>query len=50
MKGGKPIEDRNAIVPLSDADEAVCAYFIENPIAMRRVIQMMPPLAMRTHL
>lgn len=36
------MEDRNAIVPLSDADEAVCAYFIENPIAMRRVIQMMP--------
>ena len=36
------MEDRNAIVPLSDADEAVCAYFIENPIAMRRVVQMMP--------
>ena len=36
------MEDRNAIVPLSDAEEAICAYFIENPIAMRRVIQMMP--------
>jgi hypothetical protein len=36
------MEDRNAIVPLSDADEAVCAYFIENPFTMRRVIQMMP--------
>lgn len=34
--------DRNAIVSLSDADEAICAYFIENPVAMRRVIQMMP--------
>lgn len=36
------MEDRNAIVPLSDAEESICAYFIENPIAMRRVIQMMP--------
>ena len=36
------MEDRDAIVLLSDADEAICAYFIENPIAMRRVIQMMP--------
>ena len=36
------MEDRNAIVPLSDVDEVVCAYFIENPIAMRRVVQMMP--------
>ena len=36
------MEDRNAIVPLSDAEEVICAYFIENPIAMRRVVQMMP--------
>lgn len=36
------MKDRNAIVPLSDAEEVICAYFIENPIAMRRVVQMMP--------
>ena len=36
------MNDRDALVPLSEADEAVSAYFIENPIAMRSVIQMMP--------
>ena len=39
---GATMEDRDAIVPLSNAEEAICSYFIENPIAMRHVIQMMP--------
>lgn len=42
MKGDCLIEERDATVPLSDADEAVCAYFIENPTALRRVVNMMP--------
>ena len=36
------MKERGAIVPLSDADEAVCAFFIENPTALRRVVHMMP--------
>ena len=36
------MKDRDATVPLSDADEAICAFFIENPIALRRVVHMMP--------
>jgi hypothetical protein len=42
MKGDSRMKDRDAIVPLSDADEAICAFFIENPIALRRVVHMMP--------
>ncbi len=36
------MEERDAIVPLSDAEEAICAFFIENPTALRRVVHMMP--------
>jgi len=36
------MKERNAVIPLSGADEAICAYFIENPTALRRVVHMMP--------
>ena len=42
VKGDCLMKERGAIVPLSDADEAVCAFFIENPTALRRVVHMMP--------
>lgn len=35
-------QDKSNLLQLSDGDEAVCAFFIENPIAMRRVVCMMP--------
>lgn len=36
------MQDTNDVIRLSDGDEAVCAYFIENPTDLRRVIQLMP--------
>ena len=36
------MKDRDAVVQLSDADESICAFFIENPTALRRVVYMMP--------
>ena len=36
------MQDANNVIRLSDGDEAVCAYFIENPTDLRRVIQLMP--------
>lgn len=36
------MKDKDNMVQLSDGDEAVCAFFIENPIALRRVAQLMP--------
>ena len=36
------MQSKSSVVKLSDGDEAVCAFFIENPIALRRVAQLMP--------
>ena len=36
------MQDDDAVVPLTDGDEAVCAFFIERLCALRRVVQLMP--------
>lgn len=36
------MQDKKGINRLSDSEEAECAYFIENPIALCRVVQLMP--------
>ena len=36
------MKDKGDMVRLTDGDEAVCAFFVENPIELRRVIQLMP--------
>ena len=38
----KSMQGANSVIKLSDGDEAVCAFFVENPIALRRVTQLMP--------
>lgn len=35
-------QDKRNLLQLSDGDEAVCAFFVENPLDLRRVIQLMP--------
>ena len=36
------MQENDTVVPLTDGDEAVCAFFIENPYALLRVVRMMP--------
>lgn len=36
------MKDEDTLDKLSDGDEAVCAFFVENPHALRRVVQLMP--------
>lgn len=36
------MQENDAVVPLTDGDEAICAFFIENPYALLRVVRMMP--------
>lgn len=36
------MQENDAVVPLTDGDEAICAFFIENPYALLRAVRMMP--------
>ena len=36
------MKDKGDMVQLTDGVEAICAFFVENPINLRRVIQLMP--------
>ncbi len=38
------MEHRNAVIRLSEGDETICPFFIENPMAMRRVCSLLNSL------